>query len=52
VERGLEDGVGEMLLDTDYFADDVTHSLKEFRRRLRMNNDLFMKIVYGAREYK
>ncbi|KAK1631217.1 hypothetical protein QYE76_005532 [Lolium multiflorum] len=42
---------GGMLLDADYFADDVTHSPKEFRRRFMMNKDLFMKIVYGVREY-
>ncbi|XP_071676980.1 uncharacterized protein [Lolium perenne] len=40
-----------MLLDANYFADDVTHSPKEFRRWFRMNKDMFMKIVYGAREY-
>ncbi|KAK1648806.1 hypothetical protein QYE76_066611 [Lolium multiflorum] len=40
-----------MLLDADYFADDATHSPKEFRRRFRMNKDLFMKIVFGIREY-
>jgi hypothetical protein len=43
--------VGAMLLDADYFADDVTHSPKEFRSRFRMNKDLFMKIVFGVREY-
>ncbi|XP_071681509.1 uncharacterized protein [Lolium perenne] len=41
-----------MLLDTDYFNDDVTHLPKEFQRRFRMNKELFLKIVYGgAREY-
>ncbi|KAK1698194.1 hypothetical protein QYE76_014891 [Lolium multiflorum] len=40
-----------MLFDADYFNDDATHSPKEFQRRFRMNKDLFMKIVYGAREY-
>ncbi|XP_071680175.1 uncharacterized protein [Lolium perenne] len=42
---------GAMLLDADYFNDDATHSPKEFRRRFRMNKDLFLKIVHGAREY-
>jgi hypothetical protein len=40
-----------MLLDVDYFNDDATHSPKEFRRRFRMNKDLFMKILHGVREY-
>ncbi|KAK1631078.1 hypothetical protein QYE76_005393 [Lolium multiflorum] len=40
-----------MLLDADYFNDDVTHSPKEFRRRFRMNKDLFLKIVHGVEEY-
>ncbi|KAK1602355.1 hypothetical protein QYE76_037440 [Lolium multiflorum] len=42
---------GAMLLDADYFNDDATHSPKEFRRRFRMNMALFLKIVYGVREY-
>ncbi|XP_051190434.1 uncharacterized protein [Lolium perenne] len=42
---------GAMLLDADYFNNDVTHSLKEFRRRFRMNKELFLKIVYGVLEY-
>ncbi|XP_071678459.1 uncharacterized protein [Lolium perenne] len=40
-----------MLLDADYFAADATHSSKKFRRRFRMNKDLFMKIVFDVREY-
>ena len=40
-----------MLLDSNYFADDATHTPKEFGRRFRMNKDLFMKIVFGVREY-
>ena len=40
-----------MLLDADYFNDDATHSPKEFRRRFRMNKELFLKIVHGVREY-
>ena len=42
---------GTMLLDSDYFADNATHTPKEFRRRFRMNKDMFMKIVFGVREY-
>ena len=42
---------GAMLLETDYFADDATNTPKEFRRRFRMNKGLFMKIVFGVREY-
>nr|XP_051212291.1 uncharacterized protein LOC127329927 [Lolium perenne] len=42
---------GAMLLDADYFNDDVTHSLKEFWRRFRMKKELFLKIVYGVRKY-
>ncbi|KAK1693892.1 hypothetical protein QYE76_010589 [Lolium multiflorum] len=37
-----------MLLDADYFNNDATHSSKEFRRRFRMNKDLFLKIVHGG----
>jgi hypothetical protein len=40
-----------MLLECDYFADDATHSSKEFRRRFRMNKDMFMKILFGVRDY-
>ncbi|XP_071677296.1 uncharacterized protein [Lolium perenne] len=40
-----------MLLDADYFNNDATHSPKEFRRRFRMNKELFLKIVHGVREY-
>jgi hypothetical protein len=40
-----------MLLDADYFNDNMTHSPKEFRRRFRMKKELFLKIVYGVREY-
>lgn len=42
---------GTMLLDVDYFNDDATHSPKEFRRRFRMNKELFLKIVHGVKEY-
>jgi hypothetical protein len=42
---------GALLLDSDCFADDTTHMTKDFRRRFRMKNDLFMKIVFGVSEY-
>ncbi|XP_051190679.1 uncharacterized protein [Lolium perenne] len=42
---------GAVLLDSDYFADDATHTEKDFWRRFRMNKDLLMKIVFGIREY-
>jgi hypothetical protein len=42
---------GALLLYSDYFADNVINTLKEFRRRFRMNKELFMKIVQGVREY-
>ncbi|XP_071677217.1 uncharacterized protein [Lolium perenne] len=37
--------------DADYFNDDATHSPKKFRRRFRMNEELFLKIVLVVREY-
>jgi hypothetical protein len=40
-----------LLLDSDYFSDDATHTPKDFQRQLRMNKDMFMKIVFGVREY-
>ncbi|KAK1610753.1 hypothetical protein QYE76_034426 [Lolium multiflorum] len=40
-----------MLLDANYFNDDATHSPKEFRRRFRMNKELFLKIVHDIKEY-
>ncbi|KAK1685326.1 hypothetical protein QYE76_046174 [Lolium multiflorum] len=40
-----------MLLDADYFNDDATHSPKKFRRRFRMNKELFLKIVHSVRKY-
>jgi hypothetical protein len=33
-----------MLLYSDYFADNTINTPKEFRRRFRMNKELFMKI--------
>jgi hypothetical protein len=42
---------GALLLYSDYFAENIINTPKEFRRRFRMNKDLFMKIVQGVREY-
>jgi hypothetical protein len=42
---------GALLLYFDYFADNAINTPKEFRRRFRMNKELFMKIVQGVREY-
>jgi hypothetical protein len=42
---------GALLLDSNYFADDATHTPKDFLRWFRMNKDLFMLIVFGVREY-
>ncbi|XP_051202621.1 uncharacterized protein [Lolium perenne] len=41
---------GALLLDSEYFTDNATHMTKDFRRRFT-NNELFMKIVFGLREY-
>jgi hypothetical protein len=40
-----------LLLDSDYFADDATHTPKDFRRLFRINKNLFMKILFRVREY-
>jgi hypothetical protein len=40
-----------LLLDTDNFTDDATHTPKDFWRQFWMNKDLFMKIVFSVREY-
>jgi hypothetical protein len=43
---------GTLLLDSDYLANEVTRTLKDFRRRSRMyNKDLFMRIVFGIKVY-
>jgi hypothetical protein len=42
---------GALLLYSDYFAEDATNTPKEFRRCVRMNKEIFMKIVFGVREY-
>jgi hypothetical protein len=39
------------LLDSYYFADDAKNIPKEFQRHFWMNKELFMKIVFGVREY-
>ena len=40
-----------MTLWQDCFTDDPTHGEKEFRRRFRMNKELYMTIVTGVWEY-
>jgi hypothetical protein len=52
--RKTKDGqqmVGALIAEADYFFDDSGHTTKDFRRRFRMNKELFMHIVYGVREY-
>jgi hypothetical protein len=39
-----------MLLHSDYFAGDATNTPKEFRQRVKMNKQLFMKILQRVRE--
>jgi hypothetical protein len=39
------------LLYSDYSAEDATNTPKEFRHYVRMNKEIFMKIVFGVREY-
>jgi hypothetical protein len=41
----------DCMLHVDYFANDSTYTPKYFWHRFRMNKELFMKLVYGAREY-
>jgi hypothetical protein len=43
---------GALLLYSDYFADNAINTPTEFRRRFRMNKELFMKIVQGVREFR
>jgi hypothetical protein len=40
-----------MLLHSDYFADDASNTMKEFRWQFRMNKELFMRTVQGMRDY-
>jgi hypothetical protein len=40
--------VGALLLNSDYFADDAINTSKEFRRRFRMNKEVFTRIVQGV----
>jgi hypothetical protein len=42
---------GAEMLKDDYFRDNPTHGLKTFRRRVWMNKELFLKILYGVQEY-
>jgi hypothetical protein len=40
-----------LLVYSNYFADNAINTPKEFRRRFRINKELFMKIVQSVREY-
>ena len=42
---------GYCILYGDYFADDPVDGEKTFRRRFRMNRNLFLRIVHGVREF-
>ena len=42
---------GYCILYADYFADDPLHDEKTFRRRFRMNRNLFLRIVHVVREF-
>nr|VDD56021.1 unnamed protein product [Brassica oleracea] len=48
IERNRE--AGHNRLWNDYFSKDSTFSTLLFRRRLRMNKELFMRIVHGLSE--
>jgi hypothetical protein len=50
-EQGSQLECRRLLLYSDYFADNAINTPKKFRRRFRMNKDLFIKIVQGVREY-
>jgi hypothetical protein len=43
--KNCQRDTGVLLLYFDYFADNVINTPKEYRRRFRMNKELFMKIV-------
>ena len=45
VERHREGG--EARLWNDYFSEDATFSSHLFRRRFRMNKELFLRLVHG-----
>jgi hypothetical protein len=49
--KDIQQMQGVVMLETDYFADNSTYTVKDFRRRFGMNKELFMKIVIGVREY-
>ena len=48
VERNRE--AGHNRLWNDYFSEDSTYSAQLYRRRFRMNKDLFMRIVHDLSE--
>ncbi|XP_048605481.1 uncharacterized protein LOC125582999 [Brassica napus] len=49
IERNRE--AGHDRLWNDYFSEDSTFSPHLFRRRFRMNKELFLRIVHGLSEY-
>jgi hypothetical protein len=40
------------MLEDDWFRDNPTQRLKTFRHCFRMNEELFLKIVHGLRDYE
>jgi hypothetical protein len=42
---------GAFMLESGYFAGNAIHTTLEFRRRLKMTKELFMKIFIGVQEY-
>ncbi|XP_033131883.1 uncharacterized protein LOC103829883 [Brassica rapa] len=49
VERHREGGQDQLW--NDYFSEDPTFSTAIFRRRFRMNQNLFLRLVHGLEEY-
>jgi hypothetical protein len=43
--------MGALMLETNYFVDDTTHTNKEFQHLFRVNKEMFMRTVYGVMEY-
>ena len=48
VERHCEGGQDQLW--NDYFSEDPTFSTEFFRRRFRMNKNLFLRLVHGLEE--
>lgn len=43
---------GHAMLFSDYFADDSTYDEKDFRRRYRMNKEVFFKLLHGMEKFE